>query len=127
MDPRSEKNLAEVEPELGAVIRNASQAEPFIVIYGIRTVEAERKAVASGHSQTMHSRHLPDKTGKAAAVDVMSAIHGFAPGHEAVVFGAIARAIKASADELGIPIEWGGNWHSLKDWGHFQLPWAYCP
>ena len=35
--------------------------------------------------------------------------------------------MKASADALGIDIEWGGDWESFKDWGHFQLPWDEYP
>ena len=132
MDDRSEKEMAQVRPILCDVIRNAAQSpQPFVVVYGIRTPEAEAQAVASGHSTTMHSRHLPSThDGLACAVDVAALEDGevsFAHGREAAVFGAIAEQIKASADALGTPIEWGGDWHSFKDWGHFQLPWATNP
>ncbi|WYX09280.1 M15 family metallopeptidase [Achromobacter xylosoxidans] len=29
---------------------------------------------------------------------------------------------QACAAELGTPVEWGGDWRSLKDGPHFQLP-----
>jgi len=128
-DPRS--LLAKVEPALAKVINAAAQTpQPFIVVYGIRTVDAEKQAVATGHSTTMHSRHLPDHNGLAAAVDVAAMIDGkvsFAPGREAAVFGQIASQIKAAAAKLGTPIEWGGDWKTFKDWGHFQLPWSAFP
>ena len=131
MDDRSEANLAHVHPALANVIRGAAQTpQPFEVTYGIRTLAAEAQAVASGHSQTMHSRHLPNKDGVSCAVDVSPITDGqvnFAPGHEAQVYGQIAVQIKASAAALNIPIEWGGDWHSFKDWGHFQLPWNQYP
>lgn len=39
----------------------------------------------------------------------------------------IADAMKQAADELRIPIEWGGDWRTFKDGPHFQLPWAQYP
>ena len=134
MDARSEGCLQQVHPDLCAVMRGASQTpQPFIVDYGIRTIQAEEQAVASGHSQTMHSRHLPDANydNQAMAVDVISATGDpFATGHEAEVFGQIASQVQASADALGISIQWGGApvgaWidgvpSHFRDWGHFQL------
>ena len=131
MDPRSEACLRLVEPDLCKVIRGAAQTpQPFEVTYGARTLAAEAQAVAAGHSQTMHSRHLLDKAGYAAAVDVTPLIDGrlsFAPGNEARVYGQLATQIKASARALGVTIEWGGDWRTFKDWGHFQLPWSTHP
>lgn len=92
---------------------------------------AEREAVASHHSLTMHSRHLPNKRqGLACAVDVAALIDGqisYAKGREKIVFGQIARQIMGTAKDMNIPIEWGGLWLMLKDWGHFQLPWKQYP
>lgn len=142
MDPRSETNLAHVHPVLATVMREADQTpQPFVVVYGIRTEAAEHVAVASGHSHTMHSRHLPQslENMKACAVDVAAIENGkvsFAPKREAAVFGQIAKQIQAAADRLGIPIQWGGAavgaWtpgvvSHFRDWGHFQLPWAQYP
>jgi hypothetical protein len=87
----------------------------------------------------MHSRHLPDSKGLSAAVDVVALTNGvadWAKGREKDVFGAIAKQIKAAANELGVDIEWGGDpvgaWEPgvvshFRDWGHFQLPWAKYP
>lgn len=140
MDARSESFFPEVELDLVRVLRLAAQTpQSFIVVYGIRTLAAEAEAVASGHSKTMHSRHLPDTRGLAAAVDVAALIGGkvsFAPGNEAAVFGAIAAQIKAAAASIAIEIEWGGDavgaWEPgvvshFRDWGHFQLLWSQYP
>ncbi|WP_227513871.1 M15 family metallopeptidase [Tritonibacter mobilis] len=35
----------------------------------------------------------------------------------------IATAMKTAALQLGIEIEWGGDWRSFKDGPHWQLPW----
>lgn len=136
MDSRSELNLAHVHPDLAKVMRATAQTpQPFIVDYGIRTIQAEAQAVATGHSQTMHSRHLPDAHygNVAMAVDVAALVGGkvsFAPGHEAQVFGQIAAQVKYAAAALGVKIQWGGEpvgaWidgvvSHYRDWGHFQL------
>jgi peptidoglycan L-alanyl-D-glutamate endopeptidase CwlK len=122
------------------VIRGAAQTpQPFEVTYGLRTAAAEAALVAEGASQTLRSRHLASADGLARAVDVTPLIDGvlsFAPGREAEVYGQVAAQIQASADALGIPIQWGGAavgaWtpgvvSHFRDWGHVQLPWAQYP
>jgi len=136
MDPRSEINLQSVHPDLAKVLRAAAQTpQPFIVDYGIRTIQAEEAAVASGHSETMHSRHLPDAHfgNQAMAADVVALIDGqvnFAAGREPIVFGQIAQQVLAAATAAGVKIQWGGQpvgaWidnvpSHYRDWGHFQL------
>jgi peptidoglycan L-alanyl-D-glutamate endopeptidase CwlK len=139
MDARSEACMAHVHPDLARVMRAAAQApQPFVCFYGLRTAAAEQAAVASGHSQTLHSRHLADPRygGVAMAVDVL--IPGpdpFAKGHELEVLGQVARQVLAAAAELGVKVQWGGAdvgaWidgqpSHFHDWDHFQLdPSAY--
>ncbi|MEY1599168.1 M15 family metallopeptidase [Escherichia coli] len=36
-------------------------------------------------------------------------------------FRLVADAMLQAGDELGIDVEWGGNWTSFKDGPHFQL------
>lgn len=140
MDSLSEGHLVKVHPDLVKVIRAAAQSpQPFCVVYGLRTVEAQRQAVATGHSKTMKSRHLPNAKGFACAVDTAALIDGkvsWAPGHEEAVFGHIAQQIQAAADALKVPIQWGGAkvgaWtpgvvSTFRDFGHFQLPWKQYP
>ena len=89
------------------------------------------QAYISGHSRTLHSRHLPSKTEKlSCAVDVAAIIDGrvsFAPGKEQEVFGQIFAQIKAASEDLRIPVEWGGDWRTLLDYSHIQLPWCNYP
>lgn len=146
MDARSEKTLVGVHPDLVNVMETAAQSpQPFIVYYGLRTVQAQREAVASGHSQTMHSRHLPDANfgNVAMAVDVMAGTGDpYAKDRESVVFGRIAEQVHVAAVAAvaagklralpdGSPaLQWGGQhigaWRDgqvsgYQDWGHFQL------
>jgi len=128
MDARSEQCLAGVHPDLARIIRSAAAHTPvpFIVIHGLRTMAEEQENVARGASQTLHSRHLPNPDGQACAVDVAA----LAEGHvswDAKLYGQVAEAVKRAAQALDLPVEWGGDWKSLKDFGHFQLPWSQYP
>lgn len=127
-DARSLANLHLVEPDLIKVVAQAYErsTQPFEVICGMRSSAAEHKAVATGHSETLHSRHLPDKNGLAAAVDVAALDNGHISWNP-LLYQPIADAMKQAAADLKIPLEWGGDWKTLKDWGHFQLPWADYP
>lgn len=127
MDKRSETSLQGVHPDLALVLRSAHQSpQPFVIIHGLRTVAEEKAMVAKGASSTMHSRHLPGATGAACAVD-FAILDGatYVPG--GVLYTHAWIQIHAAALALGIPVEWGGNWKTLKDLGHVQLPWARYP
>lgn len=123
MDARSEASLIGVHPDLVRVVRRAAEitTQPFDVIQGLRTVAQEQANVAKGASQTMHSRHLDGH-----AVDV-AALVGGCISWNATLYAAINIAMQAAGTELKIPITWGGSWKTLKDWGHFELPWAQYP
>ncbi len=136
--------LAQVHPDLARVVRAAAQTpQPFVVVYGVRTEAAEATAVASGHSETLHSRHLPQAAehGLSCAVDVCAlgsddALDWTVTDAQGGHFALIAQQIQHAADMLGVPIEWGGAtvgaWapgviSHFHDWGHFQLPWKEYP
>jgi peptidoglycan L-alanyl-D-glutamate endopeptidase CwlK len=128
LDPRSLQALAHVHPDLVKVVTLAhgDSQQAFEVIQGLRTLAEEQANVAKGASETLHSRHLPNKEGLACAVDVAAVDQGHISWNP-LLYQAIAHAMKAAAMELDVPIEWGGDWRTLKDWGHFQLPWTEYP
>ena len=39
----------------------------------------------------------------------------------------LAPIIKQAAKDVGVPIEWGGDWRTFKDGPHWQLPWEQYP
>ncbi|BDI36086.1 M15 family metallopeptidase [Escherichia coli] len=114
---RSENNLDGVKRELVAVVRRALELTEvdFGITEGLRTKERQKQLVAEGKSQTMNSRHL---TGD--AVDVV-AYMGSQVSWNWPLYEKIAQAFKQAAKELNTPIEWGGDWRTLKDGPHFQL------
>jgi len=117
---KSRRKLHGVHPDLVAVVKRAIEIteQDFTVLEGLRTVERQQQLYNTGKSKTMNSRHL---TGH--AVDLAPWPITWDWDH----FYPIADAVKQAADELDIPIEWGGDWKSFPDGPHFQLPWAEYP
>lgn len=116
---RSYDRLEGVRPELISVTTLAlSRSEvDFGVTEGLRTKERQAQLLAKGASQTMRSRHL---TGH--AIDLVAYVDDEVRW-DWPLYAKIAEAMKAAAKDLGVEIEWGGDWTSLKDGPHFQLPW----
>lgn len=116
---RSLANL-DVHPDLRKVADRAlhlldNTPYDFIVTDGGRTLEEQRHYVAIGASQTMHSRHLGG-----FALDFV-AMENRRVTYDIHAMTIVADAFKEAAEELRIPIEWGGDWHGFKDTPHIQL------
>ena len=114
---RSLERLEGVHPDLVAVVKLAIQKTEidFTVLEGLRTKERQVQLVASGASRTMNSRQL---TGHAVELGAM--LNGKVEWSWPL-YDKIAKAMKEAADELNIPVEWGGDW-KMKDGPHWQLP-----
>ncbi|QGH71269.1 endolysin [Yersinia phage vB_Yen_X1] len=117
---RSLQRLQGVHPDLVKVVKRAIEISPvdFTVTEGLRTLERQKELFAKGASKTMRSRHL---TGH--AVDI-SPLVGGKVSWDWKYYYPMADAMKQAAKELGVNIEWGGDWKTFKDGPHFQLPHA---
>lgn len=115
---RSRQRLAGVHPDLVKVVERAIQITPvdFTVLEGLRTIQLQQELLKSGASTTLKSRHL---TGH--AVDLGAYVAG-SIRWDWPLYYKIADAMKAASAELGIPVEWGGDWKKFKDGPHWQLP-----
>lgn len=124
LSQRSLDRLVGVHPDLAEIVQLAIQRTTvdFTVVEGVRTLERQREYVARGASQTMDSYHLPQADGLSHAVDLAPLIDGVIPWSNWQAFAGLARVVKACAAELGVPVEWGGDWKTLKDGPHFQIP-----
>ncbi|MHC0506499.1 M15 family metallopeptidase [Achromobacter aegrifaciens] len=124
LSQRSLERLVGVHPDLTAIVKLAIQRTTvdFTVVEGVRTLERQREYVARGASQTMASYHLPQADGLSHAVDLAPLVDGMIPWSDWQVFAGLAQVVKACAAELGVPVEWGGDWKTLKDGPHFQIP-----
>lgn len=122
LNDRSERNLIGVNQALVKVVRRAAEIVDgrddglgFIVTEGIRTVMRQAELVKAGASQTMSSRHL---TGH--AVDLAATVAGEVRW-DWPLYGTLAGVMKRAAQDVGVVIEWGGDWPRFKDGPHFQI------
>ena len=69
----SQQRLVGVHPNLVKVVQRAIEitAQDFAVNEGLRTLERQRRLVASGASQTLNSKHLKQADGFGHAVDLV--------------------------------------------------------
>lgn len=125
LNPRSEKNLVGVHADLVRVVRRAAETCPddisFVVTEGVRAKNRQAELLAAGASTTMKSRHL---TGH--AVD-MAVVVGKEVRWDFPLYARLGVLMKAAAAELGVAMEWGGDWVRLRDGPHFQLNWKAYP
>ena len=133
IDPRSERNLQGVHPDLKMLFASIDLPFPVVVIEGVRSLKKQREYVESGASDTMNSRHLKRRnlaTGKdlGHAIDIAAFPDGIKgkPSWDWHYYADLAAEMKRASKDLGIPITWGGDWAS-RDGLHFQLTWAAYP
>ena len=112
---RSLQSLSGVHPDMVAVVKRAIEITgvDFTVIEGIRNINRQRELFKAGKSTTMNSRHI---TGH--AVDM---VPWPVDWEDLERFETMAEAMKTAAEELEIPIVWGGDWKSFYDAPHFEL------
>ena len=114
LGPKSLENLKGVHPDLQRIVERAigiSESD-FTVLEGLRSLERQKTLLAAGKSKTLHSRHI---TGH--AVDITP----FPVSWDWKDYPPIAKAMKQAAKDLGIDLEWGGDWKSFPDAPHWQL------
>lgn len=118
LSKKSLDRLTGVHPDLVRVVKRAIEITTvdFAVLEGVRSKSRQEQLVKAGASQTMNSRHI---TGH--AVDLGAYVSG-SVRWDWPLYHKIADAVKQAAAELGVPIEWGGDWRTFKDGPHFQLP-----
>lgn len=103
------KRLEGVDERLVAVVKYAIgvSKQDFSVVCGLRTMEEQRKLVASGASQTMKSKHL-----EGLAVDLMAWDSKAKPKGrwELNLYDEIADAMAQAARDIGVGVCWGAAW-----------------
>lgn len=109
-----EAKLAKMHPDLRRwLTRLRRNGVRFRIDTVERSLAAQQKAVASGNSKTMDSRHLVSKvSGKVHAVDLYPLDH---VDHDNVPwdwddFYALGEQARIAAEQEGVPIRWGGPW-----------------
>lgn len=127
LSARSRARLLGVHPDLVRVVKRAITVTvvDFSVVEGVRTLAKQLEYFNKGKSKTMHSRHL---TGHAVDLAPWMMVNGVLTidWESAAGWEALADAMKSSAYDLNVPLEWGGDW-KWRDAPHFQLPWSSHP
>lgn len=116
LGPASRNKLEGLHPNLVAVVTRAIQltTQDFSVTCGVRTLTEQKELYAQGRTKpgqivtwTLKSRHLPAADGLGRAVDLAPYPIDW---NNLSKFDAIAKAMFAASEELGIPIRWGADW-----------------
>lgn len=117
LSQRSLSRLQGVHPDMVKVVKRAIELTQvdFGITEGLRTLETQKKYVATGKSKTMNSRHLTGHAVDVVAYPVDKDTWNFK------YYRIISEAFKQASKELNIPIVWGGDWTTLKDGPHFEL------
>ena len=107
---RSRKRMIGVHPDLVKVMELAIMRSPvdFTVLEGLRTEERQRDLVNSGASQTMNSRHLTGHAIDIAPLDNGQVSWAWPLYHQ------LAPVVKKAAADLGVELEWGGDWRTSR-------------
>ena len=114
---RSRANLSTCHPDIQRVLEAAIKRVDFAVICGHRSMAEQNRCYqekASEH-QWPNSRHnsLPSQAVDCAPVPIdWDDIQGFRD---------MAKVILEVAKEVGVELQWGGDWFTFKDFVHFQL------
>ena len=113
----SRKRLATCHVDLISVVMLAAERIAIAVLAGHRSEIDQRAAFANGFSKLdwPKSEHnsLPSR-----AVDLAPLPLDW---QDVAAFERMAKTVKMAAAELGVAIEWGGDWERLVDRPHFQL------
>lgn len=130
---RSKNNLLFIHPDLVKVMNEAIKNSPidFIITDGIRSTEEQRKLYNKGRTTpgkivtnadgvNNKSNHQVKSDGYGYAVDLYPFYNGSAQLNDAKSLKIISDHIKSIAKELGVNVQWGGDW-KFKDYPHFEL------
>ena len=115
---KSNRHLRTCNEPLQRIVRVAIELTDtdFSVIEGMRTLLTQQHYVDTGKSWTLDSKHL---TGD--AVDIYPWVGG-QTDHSEEYYRRIAKAMFTAAQQLRIPVSWGGFWKSPKqDMPHWEL------
>lgn len=94
----------------------------FTVVEGMRSIQRQHELYAQKATKTLNSRHL---TGH--AVDIVPLTFDGKADFAWPRYDLLASIVKMASDQVGVPIQWGGDWKTFKDGPHWELPWKEYP
>jgi peptidoglycan L-alanyl-D-glutamate endopeptidase CwlK len=123
LSERSITSLLGVHEDLVKIVKRAIEVTTidFVVLEGKRTLERQRQLLAQGRTQTLNSRHLTGHAVDLAPLEGATVVWDWPAYHK------LAEYVKAAANDVKVPVEWGGDWKSFPDGPHWQLPVSRYP
>lgn len=132
---RSINNLATADKKLQLLFREVIKEIDCTVISGHRTPEEQFELFKKGRERVDGWWTVTDKSKVVTNLDgkTKKSKHNYYPSKAVDVvpypldwndidsFKQLASVVKDKALELGIDVEWGGDWKSLKDYPHWQI------
>ena len=124
LSAKSLDRLKGLHPDLVKIVERAIEITDidFSVGEGLRSITRQKELYQQGATTTMNSRHL---TGH--AVDLIALDEDGKVSWNWKYYHLLAVAMKQAAKDVGVSIEWGGDWKTFKDGPHYQLPWSKYP
>ena len=115
-------NEPKFSPTLRLLLMEAIKDSPidFTVLETVRTLEKQKEYYAKGTTKTLKSRHIPNtnKSGYSEAADIAPYPINW---NDINRFRKLSEHILKKAEQLNIPITWGGNFKTLVDMPHYEL------
>ncbi len=123
LSAKSEARLAGVHPDLVKVVKRAIEITEtdFTVLEGLRSEERQAEMVRKGTSQLKFGKHQKQADGYGHAVDLGPMVNGSVTWDWGKPYDDVSGAMKQAAAELGVKIQWGGDWKTFKDGPHYEL------
>ena len=114
---KSQTILSTCHPDLQRLMNEAIKHVDFSIICGFRNQADQDKAFAEGKSKLKwpHGNHNKNPS---LAVDIAPYPIDWNNDQR---FRDLAVVIKSVAQQLGIPVQWGGDWHGFVDLPHYEL------
>tara|TARA_R110002126_G_scaffold151295_4_gene298317 strand:+ start:236 stop:817 length:582 start_codon:yes stop_codon:yes gene_type:complete len=124
LSAKSLNRLKGLHPDLVKIVERAIEITTidFSVGEGLRPITRQKELYQQGATTTMNSRHL---TGH--AVDLFALDENGKVSWNWKYYHPLAAVMKQAAKDVGVSIEWGGDWKTFKDGPHYQLPWSKYP
>lgn len=120
LSARSLANLKEAHPDLQRVIYQLIKDYPGLKfqINDAQRGRAEQEAAYRNKTSKAHFGQSAHNYKPAVALDIYPLPVSFT---KIQPYRDLAKAIISTASKLGVGIEWGGSWPSLRDYPHYEL------
>lgn len=113
----SKDNLAKAHPDLQKLFNEVIKEVDCRVLDSVRDKAAQELAFNKGNSKA-HFGQSPHNYFPSFGVDVVPWPLDW---DDLASFRALAKVVKAKIAELGLAIDWGGDWKSFRDYPHWEV------